>query len=783
MGLNGLIGWLGIVEWLCLQTVYTRVWPFAIDSRCMKLRVPASAALILAFPPLLAQVTISTSTHVRLPASQIIVPQTRMFAPAMAVSGRVEVSEVDVRVAIAEQVATTTMDFNLSNTSERQLEAQMLVPVPDGAVLRGFVFQGPGAEPTAELLDREEARRIYDEIVSRVRDPALLEFLGCNLVRSSVFPVEPRAGQRIRIIYEQLLPRDGDRIDFVLPRTESVDYRVPWRISVRITSKSPIATVYSPSHRIETVRHGQGAVSACVTADAITEPGPFRLSCLLQRSDMTASLLAYPDARVGGGYFLLLAGAPSLPVNGEPMKREVILVLDRSGSMAGEKLEQVRAAALQVLEGLDEGEGFNIIVYNEAVETFAPEPVLKNDESMRSARAYLRGLRVRGGTNIHDALQEALRMKSTAGFLPLVLFLTDGLPTVGQTSEKAIRDIAVSGNSHDRRVFAFGVGVDVNTPLLDRMAIETRATSTYVLPREDVEAKVAQVFDRLSGPVLAEPRLRATHHNATSGPGRVRELLPSRLPDIFAGDQVVVLGQYCGNEPLAFELRGARGGKERAFRFQFDLDGATTKNAFVPRLWASRKIAVLTDAIRDLGADYGIDSVESADDPRMKELVDEIVRLSKEFGILTEYTAFLAREGTDLWSNAAVYREAFGNFDERARKVRSGWGSVNQSFNNNSQRGQIADNRLNKFYDSRLNIVEITTVQQVNDRAFYKRGNRWVDSSLLNDRDPAGPRVVEVGSDAFRRLFERLAAENRQGVVSLKGEILLRVGGENVLVR
>jgi Ca-activated chloride channel family protein len=465
------------------------------------------------------------------------------------------------------------------------------------------------------------------------------------------------------------------------------------------------------------------------------------------------------------------------------MKREVILVLDRSGSMAGEKLEQVRAAALQVLEGLDEGEGFNLIAYNEAVEIFAPEPVLKNDESMRSARAYLGRLRVRGGTNLHDALREALRMKATPGFLPLVLFLTDGLPTVGQTSEKAIRDIAAKGNPYDRRVFAFGVGVDVNTPLLDRIAIETRATSTYVLPREDVEAKVGQVFDRLSGPVLAEPTLRATHNNTTSSLGRVRDLLPSRLPDIFASDQVIVLGQYVGKEPLAFELRGICGGHERTFRFEFDLDRATTKNVFVPRLWASRKIAILTDAVRDLGADYGVDSVVSAADPRMKELVDEIVRLSKEFGILTEYTAFLALEGTDLWSNAAVFREAYGNFDERARKVRSGWGSVNQSFNNNFQRGQIADNRLNKFYDSTLNVVEITTVQQVNDRAFYKRGNRWVDSALLDDANPAGPRVVEVGSDAFRRLFERLAAENRQGVVALKGEILLRVGDENILVR
>jgi Ca-activated chloride channel family protein len=99
----------------------------------------------------------------------------------------------------------------------------------------------------------------------------------------------------------------------------------------------------------------------------------------------------------------------------DSMKREVILVLDRSDSMAGEKLEQVRAAALQVLEGLNNGESFNIVVYNETVELFAPAPVVKSEQTIDAARSYLRTLRVRGGTNIHDALQEALRMKLTAG--------------------------------------------------------------------------------------------------------------------------------------------------------------------------------------------------------------------------------------------------------------------------------------------------------------------------------------------------------------------------------
>ena len=721
------------------------------------------------------------ASFIQLPASRIIVPQAVPFASAGLGRESVRVTGVNARAEIKEQVATVTMDIALLNPSGRRLESQMIVPVPDGAVLRGFMFEGGGSVPTAELIAREEARRIYDEIVSQARDPALLEFVGCNLIRSSVFPVEPGGGQKVRIVYDQLLSRDGDRVDFVLPRTESIDYRVPWNIAVRIRSSSRVGAVYSPSHRMDTVP-GSDRVTACVTADASTEPGQFRLSYLLQPTEMTASLLAYPDASGDGGYFLLLAGAPTRPEGAAPMEREVILVLDRSGSMAGEKLEQARGAALQVLEGLNDGEAFNIIVYNEAVETFAPEPVLKSDASMRSAREYLRSLRVRGGTNLHDALREALAMDHTRGFLPLVLFLTDGLPTVGQTSEKAIRALADHANPNERRVFTFGVGADVNTPLLDRIALETRAVSTYVLPREDIEVKIGQVFRRLSGPVLAAPVLRVLSTGALPAHGRVCDLLPARIPDLFEGDQLVLLGRYAGDEPLALELIGNRGEVERKFRFQFDLSKATTKNAFVPRLWASRKIAFLTDAIRDLGADAGGRLPEAGADSRVQELVDEIVRLSKEFGVLTEYTAFLALEGTDL-SSKAVFSQAYGNFDERAFKTRSGWGSVNQSFNNNGLRNQLADNRLNKFYDVGLNLVEITNVQQINDRAFFKRGNRWVDSSLLDERQPTAFRVVEVGSDEFRRLFERLVAENRQGIAALKGEILLEVGGERVLLR
>ncbi len=717
-------------------------------------------------------------------AANIIVPQALRSTVHQAAP--LEITQITVGVVMVEQVATTTMDISLRNNSGSRTEAELVVPVPDGAVVRGFAFQGSADEPTARILLKDEARRTYDAIVARLRDPALLEFLGYNLIRSSVFPVEPGGTQKARLTYEHLLPADGDRVDYVLPRSESLDYGVPWKVTVRIKSKRPIATVYSPSHELETVRRSQNTVSVRLTDHAGMDPGAFRLSYLLEGNGMTASLMAYPDSSGDGGYFLLLGGLPaslSENHNRPGIKREVTLVLDRSGSMNGEKIEQVREAALQIIGGLDDGEAFSIITYNDSIEAFNNKPVIKDGASAKSAREYLQGITAQGGTNIYDALGEALRLAPLEGMLPIVLFLTDGLPTVGQTSEVAIRDLAMKSNPHSRRIFTFGVGVDVNAPLLDKIAQETRAAPAYVLPGEDVEVKVGQVFRRLTGPILADATLEIGREDSTP---RVRDLVPAVMPDLFDGSQLVVLGKYVGNDPLSIRVSGNYLGEQRSFEYTFSLDKATRKNAFVPRLWASRKIAVLIDAIRQLGANGSPVTIQRAavEDPKLKELVDEILRLSTRFGVLTEYTAFLAREGTDLSDYDSVLAEASSNFVNRAMNTRSGLGAVNQSANGVYMMGQSQLNASNMIWDENMNRVSIANVQQVNDLAFYNRGGRWVDSRIVNEERTAQPkRVIQFGSDAFRELAKRLAQEDRQGSIAFRGDILMTVDGELVLIQ
>lgn len=718
-------------------------------------------------------------------AHHVIVPQYRSFATS---SRRpVQITKVQAKVKILEQTARTTLLIDLHNPSPSQEEAVLLLPVPTAAAVSEFAFDGSATEPTARLLPADEARRTYDAIVRKLRDPGLLEFAGARLIRTSVFPIAAGANSKIRLTYEHVLDADDDRVDYVLLRSEALGHPVPWSIEVDVSSKAPISMIYSPSHEVTTEKRSANRFAVRVADAQGTTPGAFRLSYLTERGNgPSASLFAYPDPKVGGGYFLLLLGAPQ--ANAAPtQKREVTLVFDRSGSMAGEKMDQARAALRQVVEGLDDGERFNIVDYSTTVERFAEQPVPKTRETLEQARRYIASLRAIGGTNIHDALLEALRQPTSEGALPLVLFMTDGLPTVGQTAEKAIRDMVAQGNGAQRRIFSFGVGQDVNVPLLDRVAEATRATSTYVLPGEDVEVKVARVFRKLSGPVLANPELTTLEASGAVCTRRVRERYPQILTDVFDGDSTVLLGQYRDEDPLRFLLEGTAGDTRRRFRFEFDLGKATTKNAFVPRLWAARRVADLIDQVRQAGADTGRPRVAGADpfaDPKLKEVRDEILRLSTEFGILTEYTSFLATEGTQLGNWNDLLLGCQNELQSRAWATRSGIEALNQGINLKLfGKEQTVVNPSNYFFDSKLARIETTQVQQICDRAFFRRGNQWIDGRLVAGGNFTPTRSLQFGSPEHLDLVHRLASEGRAGTLSLTGEIVMRLDGEVIAIQ
>jgi Ca-activated chloride channel family protein len=766
----------------------------------------------------LAQVTTATvtTTAVGTGADHIFVmPQTHRVPRSWSA---VTISAVAANISIVDQLATTTLEISVTNPGSSPQQAELLLPVPDGVTVRSLQYDGTGPEPTARLLPRAEARRIYDSIVHASRDPALLEFAGMGVIRSSAFPVPAGATQKIRITFEQLLVADAGRIDYVLPKTESLatGTGIPWTIKATVKSSAPISTVFSPSHDMASERTGAGDFTVTIPANSASGPGTFRLSALMPTDSKAASatLYAYPDAGMEGGkggYFLLVAAVPTeKPEGAKPVPREMTIVLDRSGSMQGGKFEQARKAAVNVINGLAPGERFNIIDYSDTVELFAKEPVVLDDKARAEALAYLGRLQANGGTNLHDALMSAVTAPAHAGSMGLVLFLTDGLPTVGERGEVAIRDHVKASNKAGRRIFSFGVGFDVNTPLLSGLARAAKGAPTFILPDEDVEVKVSQVSRRLRGPTLGSPTLVMIGADGKPTTRATRDLQPAVLDDVFEGDQVVILGQYTGeSDTLKINLGGEYFGTPRTFEFNLKLDAATPRNGFVPRLWATRKVAALVEEIRQSSAEPGSAGTEA----RTKELVDQITQLSMRWGVMTPYTSFLATEqNPGEWDRL----DALGRVHERVleeSRVRGGAGGVAQDADVDLKLKSVNAQTSNSTYavapsavpaDGRTRAfarysgpgtangggggegggkVIFNTVQNINAQTYYNRNAKWVDGRVLSKETEKPEVEVTVGTPEFEKVADALIDEGQAGVLSLEGDILILVGGKLTLIR
>ena len=735
----------------------------------------------------------------------IVVPQIRTSvklldqpaSPAAGVSGTPQIpeisatscaiSKVSARVTIENEVAETLLEFQCTNVGKQLFRAPIAVPLPANARLpektSPFHLKG-GNRPAEEVVPPRQALPVWQNLAKQLADPAPIEFFGYPLLKTGPVELQPGESQPVRVNYIATCPSEGSRYDYVLPRSESVEYAVPWSMQVDITSDQPIATVYSPSHKLETRRLSAHSIQVKVGEKEAAQPGSFWLSYLLDQGGLSATLFTQSDDATPGadGTFLFLAGVPAGLSEEKAISRELTLALDRSGSMQGKKIDQVREAAVQVLDGLKDGESFNIITYNDQVDSFSEKPVRKTAETFEAACRFIEDMKPRGGTNLHAALLESVKQQPTPRSLPIVLFLTDGLPTVGETEEVKIRDVVATQNPHNQRFFTVGVGVDVNTPLLETIASETRAQPTFVLPTENVKTRLSQVFESLERPILTDAVLE-TGEPGGSKPKRIRDVFPEPLPDLFQDDQLVVLGRYQGTEPLTFRIRGNYLGEEKTFQFTFPIKDRPS-SPFVSRLWATQKIAALVQEIRKSGATadpYDI-LANPKQDPKLKQLAEEILQLTTRYGILTEYTAFLAQDGSRWLDQNEQLERAYRNFDERAVKTRVGLSSVNQSINNTLLQRQYHLNSANGYWDANMRRVAVPNVQQFGNGAFFLRGTTWVDGRLVDRPNIQPEQVVTFGSSDYQRILSGLVQEQKHTPLSL-GDVLMEIDNKTVLIR
>jgi Ca-activated chloride channel family protein len=537
-----------------------------------------------------------------------------------------------VEVTIVDQIATTRVEQVFVNDGLTSVEGTYLFPIPMQAAVDEFNMMVDGQKVEGRIMGRQEARAIYDSIVRQQRDPALLEYVGRDLFQASIFPIPPRGQRTIELAYSQVLPMDGGLIHYHYPlranpfvgELSGVRFTSPigqLAISMDIRSTAPLKAIYSPSHDVAVVREGDYAARVGYEENDVIPTADFELFYSVEEGEVGASLVSYKPAGEDG-YFLMLM-APQVEVDSDDVvARDILLVLDTSGSMDGPKIAQARDALLYVLGELHPEDRFNIISFGTGVRQFerGPQPVNQLD----AARGFLADLQAVGGTDINRALLESLAQVDPER-PTVIIFLTDGLPTEGEVDIQRILDNVRKNAADNVQIFAFGVGDDVNTLLLDSISQENAGTSAYVRPDQAIDEVVSAFYGKIATPVLSGLAL-------DFGKVWVEDIYPYPLPDLFAGSQLVLAGRYREGGPARVTLTGIVNGQPKALVFDdltFKTEGG---EPYIGRLWATRKIGYLLNEIRLRGQN--------------REVVDEIVSLAVKYGIATPFTSFFVPEPT-----------------------------------------------------------------------------------------------------------------------------------------
>lgn len=670
--------------------------------------------------------------------------------------GSPELVDHRAEVGIADQVAEVAVQQVFRNPGSRELQGVYYFPLPTGATVKNFTMWVNGEPVGAELLEAERARDIYEEIVRRRIDPGLLEFVDHQLLRARIFPIPPGKERRIRVEYTQLLEHQNGLVRFVYPlrATSASPGSTPRNtgvgngvraIQVKIKGSATLHNIYSPSHAVEIVQkddhHALVSYESAETADA----DDFVLYYGLEDREFGLNWLCHKAAGDEDGYFMIMVSPKVRIPRSAILKKDLVFVLDVSGSMAGEKIEQAKQALRDCITKLDDRDRFNILAFSSGVRLFK-ERLVNAAEFRKAALDFVRALEAQGGTNINEALLTALDLKGGDAKTRFVVFITDGLPTVGVTNVGEIRKSVARLNRKNFRIFTFGVGYDVNTHLLNGIARDNRGAAEYIEAEDDIERTISTFYERINHPVLSAIEL-------DYGDVQVYDVYPREIPDLFKGSQLTVLGRYKTSGRTVVRLRGALAEEERTFSYPVAFASVETQHDFLPRLWASRKIGYLMEQIQLNGFN--------------EELRDEIVALSTKYGVMTPYTSYLVREAEAVtWTGgdpgAAGAPMLFEALD-------AGVGKQAVAFSKASRRMQEA---------SAVNLFDSANMRHVAGRTLVQGADGfWRDVAYKDGTETLN---VKYGSEAYWLLLRQYPGVKK--FLSLCERVIFRFQGKYIRI-
>lgn len=664
-----------------------------------------------------------------------------------------KIKEISIRTRVQDQIARTQVTQSFVNTGNRQMEVSFVFPLPyDGAIDR-LTFMVDGKEYDAELMTKEKAREIYEGYMRRNKDPALLEWMGTGMFKTSVFPIPPGAERSVTLRYTQLLRKHESLTDYLFPlSTAKYTSHAIEKLSfnVAIECSAEIKIVYSPTHDVTVKRDDD--LHAVVTYEAknVIPSNDFRLFFDTAKQKLGASLLSYWPEDADHGYFLLLASPEISAPDADKQPKTTILVLDRSGSMNGKKIEQAKEALKFVVNNLNDGDLFNIIAYDSEIESFRPELRRFNDATRKEAIGFVNGIFAGGSTNIDGALSTAMSLVQDSSQPSYIVFLTDGIPTAGVRNESQIVKNTEQNNKYGSRLVSFGVGYDVNSRLIDRLSRANRGQSEFVRPDEDIEAHVSRLYQSMSAPVMVN--VQTTFElDVTDGEtgSPVNRVYPKEIHDIFAGQQVTMVGRYGKSGAAKIKFTGQVRGDAADFEFPalFVEKSGNETYGFVEKLWASRRIGQIIDELDLNGSN--------------QELITELVSLSTKHGIITPYTSFLA-------DDQATPQQ----LTNRRRLLHQATDSL-ESLSESQGRGGFAQRLSKKAYQEAMRLPQANSVQLAEQLSAPSGANATADrlSIVTGTAVPAADgtvrftdSVIHAGEETIYRRGKLLIVANASDV-------------------
>lgn len=683
-----------------------------------------------------------------------------------------EEKKKSVSISIFDQKAVTITDQTFYNPSNSRLEAYFVFPIPKGAVIDNFSMDVNGKQTSAELLDATKATKIYEDIVRSMKDPALLEYSGQGLFRVKIFPIEPHSEKTVKFTYTEMLGKDNGSVYYSYQVNEGSNKSKAldnFSLKADIKSTSAIKNVYCPTHETEIVRKSDNNVIIGYENKNKEIQHDFQLYYHTGNNTIEASLLTFKEGNDDGYFCLDLS--PGFKENNIATAKDVTFVLDVSGSMTDGKLEKAQAALKFCVSSLNATDRFDVIRFSTEANSCFGKLVEFNPSNLASAKKYIDDLRAIGGTNIEEALTLALKNTTTEQRPHMIVFITDGQPTIGEQKDDVLVSKIKTINTKNIRIFSMGIGYDVNTHLLDRFTEETNSYSTYITPKEDIEIKVSNFYTKVNSPVMTDISIEFFPSTG------IEEIYPKTMPDLFKGNSFTLFGRFKNTGERKTIIKGKINGKAVQYEYDLNFNNSTANNNFIPKLWATRAVGYLLNEIRLHG--------EST------ELKIEVARIAKQHGIITPYTSYLIIEDQSVAINrngglnqpvpTQLFHEDFNSESksemlrdyttiiskEKSGKAAVGASKKATSMNNASNLSISYTDQVKTTADkdeemdmlnytaedgSEMNLASQNSM--INGRAFYNNGSQWIDIKTETTKTNLNMIKLKFASDEYFKFLQ-----------------------------